>query len=104
MDQAAKLEPFLLLAKNAKGKSAAEVINRATEEPGIYGFGELLDIAGIKEVIFDEEGFGVNFGHALLCMPQPLLYYEPNFAFNLLHQHGCAIKSALSLRLQHACS
>ena len=50
MDQAAKLEPFLLLAKNAKGKSAAEVINKATEEPGIYGFGELLDVNGIKEV------------------------------------------------------
>ena len=50
MDQSAKLEQFLLLAKNARGKSAAEVINRATEEPGIYGFGELLDIVGIKEV------------------------------------------------------
>ena len=50
MDQAAKLEPFLLLAKSAKGKSAAELINRVTEEPGIYGFGELLESAGIREV------------------------------------------------------
>ena len=71
MDQAAKLEPFLLLAKNAKGKAAAELINRVTEEPGIYGFGELLDIAGIKEVRHHE----LPHRHKIACMQAaPILH------------------------------
>jgi COP9 signalosome complex subunit 7 len=44
------LEPFLLLAKSARGKAAADLIRRATSEPGLFVFGELLDAPGIKEV------------------------------------------------------
>jgi len=44
------LEPFLLLAKSARGKAASSVIAKATEAPGVFVFGELLDAAGVKEV------------------------------------------------------
>jgi hypothetical protein len=50
MDQAAKLEPFLLLSKNARGMAAADVVQKATSEPGIFAFGELMDVPGINQV------------------------------------------------------
>lgn len=50
MEQAAKLEPFLLLAKNARGRAAAELVQKATQEPGIFAFGELAATPGVKEV------------------------------------------------------
>ena len=51
MEQTAKLEPYLLLSKHAKGKAAADLISKATEEPGIFAFGELLEVPGVKEAI-----------------------------------------------------
>jgi len=51
MDQAAKLEPFLLLSKNARGRAAADLVQKATAEPGVFAFGELLEIPGIKQVM-----------------------------------------------------
>ena len=48
------LEPFLLLAKSARGKAASSVIAKATEAPGVFVFGELLDAAGVKEVRYGE--------------------------------------------------
>lgn len=50
MDQAAKLEPFLLLSKNARGMAAADVVQKATSEPGIFAFGELMDVPGINQL------------------------------------------------------
>jgi len=50
MDQAAKLEPFLLLSKNARGRAAADLVQKATAEPGVFAFGELLEIPGIKQL------------------------------------------------------
>ena len=50
MDQAEKLEPYLLLSKNARGKAAADLIKKATEDPALFAFGELFDVPGIKEV------------------------------------------------------
>ena len=45
------LEPFLLLAKSAKSaKVAASIIDRATQEAGVFVFGELLDVPAVKEV------------------------------------------------------
>lgn len=44
------LEPFLLLAKTTKGAAAVQLVNQVTETPGVYVFGELLQIDGIKEV------------------------------------------------------
>lgn len=45
-----KLEPFLLLAKSTKGASAAKLIEQATAAPGVFVFGELMDMPNIKEV------------------------------------------------------
>jgi COP9 signalosome complex subunit 7 len=44
------LEQFLLLSKNAKGAAAIELVKQATEAPGVYVFGELLDMPNIKEL------------------------------------------------------
>lgn len=44
------LEQFVLLAKGAKGAAAAELIKEALETPGVYVFGELLDMPNIKEL------------------------------------------------------
>ena len=46
----AKLEPFLLISKSAKGAAAAKLILDATGSPGVFVFGELLDIPSIQEV------------------------------------------------------
>ncbi|BEJ17981.1 hypothetical protein CspHIS471_0702580 [Cutaneotrichosporon sp. HIS471] len=43
------LEPFLILARGTKGAGAAKVILDATAAPGVYTFGELLDVPSIKE-------------------------------------------------------
>ena len=45
-----KLEAFCLLAKSARGAAAAQLISEATAAPGVYVFGELLDMPHIKEV------------------------------------------------------
>jgi len=44
------LEQFILLSKTAKGAAAVELIQHALETPGIYVFGELLEMPNIKEV------------------------------------------------------
>jgi COP9 signalosome complex subunit 7 len=46
----AKLEPFLLMSKSAKGAAAAKLILDATGSPGVLVFGELLDVPSIQEV------------------------------------------------------
>lgn len=46
------LEQFILLGKIAKGPACLELINQVLETPGIYVFGELLDMSNIKEVSF----------------------------------------------------
>lgn len=44
------LEQFVLLAKGAKGAAATELIKQVLEAPGVYVFGELLDMPNIKEL------------------------------------------------------
>lgn len=44
------LEQFVLLAKSAKGAAAVELVKQALEAPGVYVFGELLDMPNITEV------------------------------------------------------
>lgn len=44
------LESFCLLAKSARGRSAAQLISQATSEPGLFAFGELLEAPHIKEL------------------------------------------------------
>lgn len=50
MASSSKLEPFLLMAKSAKGAAAAKLINSVTAAPGVFVFAELLDLASIQEV------------------------------------------------------
>ena len=47
---AAKIEPFLLLSKSAKGAAAAKLIENATSAPGVFNFSELLELPNIQEV------------------------------------------------------
>jgi len=44
------IEPFLLLAKNARGAAATHLIKQATEATGVYVFGELAQIQGIHQL------------------------------------------------------
>ncbi|KAJ6557795.1 hypothetical protein B0H19DRAFT_1290916 [Mycena capillaripes] len=46
---AAKLEPFLLMAKSLKGAAAAKLIADATSAPGVFVFAELLELGNIQE-------------------------------------------------------
>lgn len=52
VNQQALLEQYLLLAKSAKGAAAVELIKQVLVAPGIYVFGELLDVPNIQEVSF----------------------------------------------------
>lgn len=51
-NQAALLEQYILLCKSAKGLAAVELIKQVLEVPGIYVFGELLEMPNIQEVDF----------------------------------------------------
>jgi hypothetical protein len=49
-DSDTKVQQFLLLAKSVRGRALCELINKATAEPGLFAFGELLDMPNIAEV------------------------------------------------------
>lgn len=44
------LEQFVLLAKAAKGAACVELIKQVLETPGVYVFGELLDMPNVQEL------------------------------------------------------
>jgi COP9 signalosome complex subunit 7 len=50
MDSEGKIQQFLLLGKSARGRSCVEIITKATSEPGIFAFGELLELPNVQEV------------------------------------------------------
>ncbi|GLC36256.1 hypothetical protein PLESTB_000603200 [Pleodorina starrii] len=50
MDQEVKIQQNVLLAKGARGRGLTEIIAKATADPGIFGFGELLDVPSIREL------------------------------------------------------
>ncbi|KAF7784845.1 hypothetical protein Agabi119p4_1010 [Agaricus bisporus var. burnettii] len=52
---AAKLEPFLLIAKSVKGAAAAKLIQDATSAPGVFVFSELLEFPNIQELGNNEQ-------------------------------------------------
>ncbi|GAA6061965.1 hypothetical protein JCM10212_005209 [Sporobolomyces blumeae] len=51
----AKLEPFTLLAKSARGAGAANLVQQAISAPGVYVFSELLHLPGIKELATNQQ-------------------------------------------------
>lgn len=44
------LEQYVILAKTTKGGACAEMIKQALEAPGVYVFGELLDVPNVTEL------------------------------------------------------
>ena len=44
------LEQFLLLAKSTKGAAVVGLIKQVIEAPGVYVFGELLEMPNVQEV------------------------------------------------------
>ncbi|KAL5640584.1 hypothetical protein ACGC1H_001157 [Rhizoctonia solani] len=49
------LEPYLLMAKSAKGAAATKLIADATSAPGAYVFAELLEMPNIQELAANEQ-------------------------------------------------
>lgn len=49
MDNNAKVEQFVLLAKTARGLALVDLIGKATAEPGLYTYGELLSLPSVQE-------------------------------------------------------
>eukprot|EP00775_Hariotina_reticulata_P005275 gene5275-5510_t len=50
MDSEGKLQQYLLLGKSAKGRTLCELILKATAEPGLFSYGELLDLPSVQEL------------------------------------------------------
>lgn len=71
MDAEAKLQQYLLLGKSAKGRSICELIAKATAEPGLFTFGELLDLPSVQEV--RNEAAGARGGDAGGLTPHLLI-------------------------------
>uniref|UniRef100_A0A493TJD7 COP9 signalosome subunit 7B n=1 Tax=Anas platyrhynchos platyrhynchos TaxID=8840 RepID=A0A493TJD7_ANAPP len=44
------LEQFILLAKGTSGSALTALINQVLEAPGVYVFGELLELANVQEL------------------------------------------------------
>lgn len=49
-NMAAKLEPYLIMSKAAKGAAAAKLVLDATSAHGVFVFAELLEQPNIQEV------------------------------------------------------
>lgn len=65
------LEQFLLLAKTAKGAAAVELVKQVLEAPGVYVFGELLDMPNILVVNMLRGNFTCCFTLFLLTFHVP---------------------------------
>ncbi|PNW71372.1 hypothetical protein CHLRE_16g651500v5 [Chlamydomonas reinhardtii] len=50
MDQDAKIQQYVLLAKGLRGRGLTDLIAKATGDPAVFGFGELLDVQSVKEL------------------------------------------------------
>jgi len=50
VNAAGKLEPFTLLAKSARGRAAAKLVEDATAAPGVFLFSELLEMPNIQDL------------------------------------------------------
>lgn len=50
------LQPFLLLAKSATGRAAADLVAQATQASGCFVFGELLESPNIQKLADTPDG------------------------------------------------
>ncbi|KAI6102693.1 hypothetical protein EDD16DRAFT_1633837 [Pisolithus croceorrhizus] len=71
---AARLEPFLLMSKSAKGAAAAKLIQDATAAPGVFVFAELLDMPNVQELSTNKQ-FGSYFSLLQLFSYRTYRYY-----------------------------
>lgn len=55
------LEQFILLARGTSGSALTTLISQVLEAPGVYVFGELLELANVQEVRMFSDSF------CLLC-------------------------------------
>jgi len=53
-----RLEPFLLIAKSAKGAAAAKLVQDAISAPGVFVFSELLETPSIQELQTNDQHKG----------------------------------------------
>ena len=49
-ESAAKIEQYLLLAKNAKGLALVDLVGKAVADPQLFAFGELLSLPAVQQV------------------------------------------------------
>ena len=50
MAEDSKIQQFVLLAKGARGRGLVDLIQKATSEPLLFTFGELLEVPTISDV------------------------------------------------------
>lgn len=48
--EVSKLQEYCLLAKGSKGRMLVDIIQRATADPTLFAFGELLVVPSIEQV------------------------------------------------------
>jgi len=46
-----RIQQYTLLAKGAKGRAVSECIMKATAEPAVFGFRELMALSSVQEVL-----------------------------------------------------
>ena len=51
--QEAQIEQFLREGAGATGRAAADLVERAVSAPGLFAFGELLDLDGVQRLAAD---------------------------------------------------
>ena len=73
-----ELDPFILLARSARGRAAAELVLKATAAPGVFVFGELLDEPNVAEVGGGGRGGGGEKGIRPMPPPPPLTVDPPD--------------------------
>jgi hypothetical protein len=61
-----QMEQFVAQADGASPQAAAELIQQATAAPGLFAFGELLDLASVKAL---EVGLAVFARHVIAWLP-----------------------------------
>ena len=57
MNSTDKIEQYLLLAKGLRGLALSDLITKATGEPGLFTFGELLILPQVQQVNIDTHYF-----------------------------------------------
>mmetsp|Transcript_36891 Transcript_36891/g.93121 ORF Transcript_36891/g.93121 Transcript_36891/m.93121 type:complete len:280 (-) Transcript_36891:244-1083(-) len=60
MADEAKIQQYVLLAKGARGRAIVDLITKATSEPGLFGFGELLAVPSVQEIKSGEHAAHFN--------------------------------------------